>query len=84
MKLKKLPSKKALIKIEREEKRASGVYVADASNVKESAIVLQVAKDVTEFQVGDRILFKSWAVNNYKIGDEEFAILDEQHYDGTL
>lgn len=84
MKLKKLREGTALIKIEKEEKSQSGVYYAQENIANEVAKVLQVADGVTAFKVGDRILFKTWAVNHYKINDEEFAILNEEHYDGTL
>lgn len=84
MKLKKLPANKALIQIEKTEKTKTGVYIPDDTHISEVALVLQVGEDVTQFRAGDRILFKSWAPSYYKIGDDEFAILDEEHYDGVL
>lgn len=84
MKLKNLRSKTALVKVEKTEKTSSGVFIAQDNIIREVATVLQIADDITEFKVGDRILFKSWALRSYKINDEEFAILDEKNYDGTL
>lgn len=84
MKLKKLPDNSALIQIEKTEKTATGVFLAAENIAKEVAKVLQIGKNVTQFSVGDRILFKTWAARYYKINDEEFAILDEKNYDGTL
>lgn len=84
MKLSKLPPKSALIKVEKTEKTSSGVYMAQDNIAKEVAKVLQIGEEVKQFKVGDRILFKTWAARYYKIDGEEFAILDEQHYDGTL
>lgn len=84
MKLKKLRSKTALIQVVKTEKSSVGVYFADENIAKEVAKVIQVADDITEFKVGDKILFKTWAPNYYKVDGEEFAILDEEHFDGVL
>lgn len=84
MKLQKLPATKVLIKVEREQKTNSGVFVPDSSNVKEVAKVIQVGKEVTFCKEGDSVLFKTWALSNYKINDEEFSIIDEEHIDGIL
>lgn len=84
MKLQKLRSKTILIQVEKTAKSAVGVYYADENIAKEVAKVLQVADDVKEIKVGDRILFKTWAPSYYKIDGEEFAILSEDHWDGTL
>jgi len=84
MKLKKLPLGKLLIQVDKTEKSASGVFYADDNIAEEVATVLQIGKDVTLVEVGDRILFKTWAPSYYKIGDEEFAILDQEYVDGIL
>lgn len=84
MKLKKMRSKTALISVEKADKTHSGVYIADQNNITEIATVLQISDDITSFSVGDRILFKSWSINRYKVDGEEFAILDEEHFDGVL
>lgn len=84
MLIKKLPEYKALIKIEKTEKTKTGVYIPDDTNITEVATVLQIGEGITQFKVGDKILFKSWAPSYYKIGDDEFAILDVEHWDGTL
>lgn len=84
MKLKKLRSKTLFIHVEKTTKSAVGVYYADDNIAKEVGKVLQVADDVDGINVGDRILFKTWAPSYYKIDGEEFAILNEEHYDGTL
>lgn len=84
MKLKKVPEHSAVIKIIKSDKSEGGIYVIDYNNIKEKAEVIQIGSGVTKFKVGDTILFKSWAVNNYKIDGHEFAIMKEEFYDGIL
>lgn len=84
MKLKKLRSHTALIEVEKTAKSSSGVFYAESNIVNEVAKVLQVADDVENFKKGDRILFKSWAVNSYKVDGEEFAIIEDDKYDAVL
>lgn len=84
MKLKKLRSKTALIQVEKEEKSKMGVYYPDDNIAREVAKVIQLADDVTLFQKGDKILFKTWATNRYEIDGEKFCIIDEQYVDGVL
>lgn len=82
--LKALRNGTALIQVEKEEKSKSGVYYPDDNIVREVAKVIQVAEDITLFKKGDRILFKTWAVNRYEIDSEKFSIINEEHCDGVL
>lgn len=84
MKLKKLRNGTVLITIEKQEKTTSGVFIPDTTNAREVASIIQVADDVEEYNVGDRVLFKTWAPNIYKIDSDEFAILNTEHIDGVL
>ena len=82
--LKKLRSKTALIKIETEEKSSNGIYYPEDNVAREIAEVIQVADDITLFQKGDKIIFKTWATNRYEFGGEKFSIIDEQYVDGVI
>jgi len=83
MKLQKLRKGAVLITIEKQEKTHSGVFIPDTSNAKEVATIIQVSDDVKDYKVGDRVLFKTWAPNVYKIDGDEFAILSAEHIDGV-
>lgn len=84
MKLKKLASHAILIQLEKIEKTHTGVYVPDDNVVSEKAEVLQVAKDVTECEKGDIVLFKSYAPDYFDLDGEEYAILDERNVRAVL
>lgn len=84
MKIKSLRSHTALIEIEKKKKSESGVFYAESTHINESAKVLKIANDVTDFKEGDRILFKAWAVNKYEVDGQEFAIIDDDKYDAVL
>jgi co-chaperonin GroES (HSP10) len=84
MKLSRLPKGKVVIKVDKQTTTDLGIALPNDNIVKEIAEVVQTASDITEVKQGDRILFKTWAPNYYEIEGEKFAIMDIQHWDGTL
>ena len=73
-------NKRILLKIKKQEQKTESGIVLPATrenDINETAKVIAVAKSVTEVKKGDEVMFKSWALDNVKIGDEVFSFIKE-------
>lgn len=69
---------KILVEVE-ELKPKGGIILARDDLVIERATVISVGPDVKEIKVGDKVLYKTWALDTVEIGDEKYPFLSEEH-----
>ena len=66
-------------------KTASGLYLPDSATEKpKTAKVVAVGKLVKELKVGDRIVYKSYANTDVKVGSEQYIIVKEEDVLATV
>lgn len=66
-------------------KTASGLYLPESAKEKAtSAVVQAVGKDVKDVKVGDRILYKEYSTNEFKVDGTEYLIVKEEDILGVL
>ena len=64
---------------------ASGLYLpADAKEKPVAAVVAAIGSDVKNVKVGDKILYKEYAVTEVKINTTEYLILKEEDILATI
>jgi chaperonin GroES len=70
---------------EAETKTASGILLAASSQEKPKTVkVIAVGKDVKSVKAGDRIIHKSFAATEVKVGKDEFIIVKEEDVIATV
>jgi len=79
MKIEPLFSKIVVKKEAAEEVRASGIILPDGQKEEapQKGRVLKVGSDVTAVEAGDEVLFTAYAPSVFKVGEEEYLILEE-------
>jgi chaperonin GroES len=86
---------KVVVKIDRAEKTAGGLFIPDSVNKEkpQEAVIIAVGQGKRnedgkllplDVKVGDRILFGKYSGNEIKIDDEEFLILREDEIIGVV
>jgi len=66
-------------------KTKSGIYIPESAQEKpQAAEIIAVGKNVADYKVGDRILYKSFSSNEYKIEGEEFVIVKSEDILATV
>jgi len=75
---------KVYIKMEYIKKTADGFAVEESKYIRESAEVLGVGPDVKVCKKGDRVLFKSWAIDSCDLGEKDtFNFIQDSDVLGT-
>ena len=78
-------SKRLYVKISRQTSTKAGLALPDSKDfISEIAEVLAIGKDVKHFKVGDKILFKYWALDTLTIEDNKYDFIEEDHIIGTV
>jgi chaperonin GroES len=77
-----------------EEKTAGGILLPDAAKEKpQRGVVVSVGngkllengtRGQLQVKVGDRVIFTSWAGENFKVGDDELLLMREEDILGIL
>ena len=63
----------------------SGFYIPESAQEKpQTATITAVGKNVADYKVGDRILYKSFSANDFKIDGEEFLIVKAEDILATV
>jgi chaperonin GroES len=66
-------------------KTASGLYLPDSATEKpKTAKVVAVGKLVKEVKIGDRIVYKSYANTDVKVGSDQYIIVKEEDVLATV
>ena len=72
-------NKRILIKLHEIKETDSGIVLSSNKDIiVEEAEVLEVADDVTKAVKGDRIFYKSWALDTVRVKDKEYNFIDEK------
>ena len=62
-----------------EAKTKSGFYIPESAQEKpKSATITAVGKNIKNYKVGDKILYKSYSSNEFKLDGEEYLIVKEE------
>jgi len=68
-----------------ETKTASGIYLPGGTQEKPKvAKVMAIGQAVKQIKVGDRIIYKSYANTDVKVGREEFTLVREEDILATV
>lgn len=68
-----------------EEKLASGLYVpTNAQEKPKTAIVINRGEKVENYQSGDEVIYRSYAVTSIRLNNKEYLLLDEKDVLGTV
>ncbi len=68
-----------------ETKTASGLYIPGGAQEKPKvAKVVAVGKNVQQIKVGDRIIYKSYANTDVKVGAEDYLLVKEEDILATV
>jgi chaperonin GroES len=68
-----------------ETKTASGLYIPGGAQEKPKvAKVMAVGKTVQQIKVGDRIIYKSYANTDVKVGTEDYLLVKEEDILATV
>ncbi len=66
-------------------KTKSGFYIPESAQEKpQAAVIIAVGKNVADYKVGDRILYKSFSSNEYKLDGEAFIIVKSEDILATV
>ena len=66
-------------------KTASGLYIPESATEKpKTAKVVAIGKLVKELKVGDRIVYKSYANTDVKVGNDQYIIVKEEDVLATV
>jgi chaperonin GroES len=66
------------------EKTASGIYLGEAKEKPNYAVVSAVGPDVKHIKKGDKILFKEYSATDVKHGEQEYLIIKEEDVLATI
>jgi chaperonin GroES len=70
---------------EAETKTASGFYLPDKAQEKPKiAKIVAIGKEAKQLKVGDRIVYKSYANTDVKVGKDEYIIVKEEDVLATV
>lgn len=71
--------KKVVIKPEeKEEVTSSGIHITNAHTAKQaSGVIVEVAEEVTEVKVGDKVYYSPLLFEEIEHGEEKFHIIEE-------
>lgn len=68
-----------------EPKTKSGFYIPESAQEKpQAAVIIAVGKNVADYKVGDRILYKSFSSNEYKLEGENYLIVKAEDILATV
>ncbi|HKR82299.1 MAG TPA: co-chaperone GroES [Candidatus Saccharimonadales bacterium] len=68
-----------------EPKTKSGFYIPESAQEKpQVAVILAVGKNVADYKVGDRILYKSFSSNEFKLDGENYLIVKAEDILATV
>lgn len=70
---------KILIKVDEKTETKSGIKIISNTHIiTEDAEILAIGPEVSKVKIGDRIMFKTWVLDQIKIGEETHHFLDEK------
>jgi len=66
-------------------KTKSGIYIPESAQEKpQAAVIIAVGKNVADYKIGDRILYKSFSSNEYRLDGEDFVIVKSEDILATV
>lgn len=83
--IKPLSDRVVAVRVEAQNKTASGIYLPDTAKEKPVVAVIEaVGPDVRALKVGNKIVYKEYATTDLKIDGKEYLIIKEEDVLATL
>lgn len=83
--IKPLADRVVAVKEQAKTKTASGLYLPD--NAKEKSVIAEikaVGPDVKSIKVGDKVIYKEYSANEFKIDSVEYILIKEEDVLATI